>query len=816
MSRRPFVALLIVVVLVPGALLVHGLTAGPASPTAATAGQGTADPGRGSAVGARAEVPSPPAHVDPSLKADGGTVVDPRLIYQSEPAPMGVADFGVGADGAGYRYNTTAFLGNFSWQDLSFQATSVYPPTQTAVSVQLNVVLVFEVDGTNYSYWVQDVAFFNTTTLYVEFEDNVWNLSSSAECLANSAVSGNGTVLLFKAGSCIGYYAYPAQFQAGNDRQMSRPGSFSLLLRSYRATDGAPEVSVGYADGATPGFVTYDNIQWPWATGLSSDANFVVDGEQYTPALIFYDAELDVVGPGDGSSSAALSPTSTSTGLYYWNGHNFQAPRAVWNFGSDTAETSSNLASSWAPTEAAARGGSPVLVQQNGSGAGSALGEAYNQSSIGYLNLSAASVASGTLAVGANDWSFQGGLANLTLAPGTYGVWVNSSSGSVPFGNCTIVAGAVTDVVLGTGCSATVSEPAATPSVVDLGENVSFTTSLESSGSGTDTYSWSVTPSGLGCAASTGPQLNCSPTAAGTYNVSVSVRDSQGATTTSPALRFVVHPDPTVALTGTRGEVDVGQETTLTATPSGGSGTFSYLWTGLPAGCAGGAGPTVDCSPTLSGAADVVVDATDSAGLSASASFEVTVYDEPSAPVVSVSPGTVLEGSTATLQVSVGGGRAPYAYTYNGLPSGCLSVDGPELNCTPSASGTFGIVVTVTDADGVSVNTTAELTVTPKFLGLPASEGYAVLALGIGALVASAIVVAALLHRRRPRSLPAPPPPVAGGFVGGVPPGVSAPSAPRCPYCGTGVPAGAIYCGGCGRPLAGPAGAGGPYGRGPA
>jgi thermopsin len=717
---------------------------------------------------------------------------------------MGIADFGVGVDDEPYRYETTAFLGNFSWQGLNFRATSGAPSSDTNISIQLNAVLVFTVGDQNYSYWVQDVAFVNTATLEVFFEDNVWNLTTSAECLADSAVSGNGTVLIFEHDSCVGYYAYNAEYQAGNDRIMGEPGSFSLLLRSYGAADGAPEVSVGYWDGATTDFVTYDNVQWPWATDASDD-NFVVDGEQYTPANIFYDAELVVAGPGDASSSEAFSPTNVSTGLFLWNGHNFQAPRAVWNFGSDTAETSSDLVSGWTPIYSVGRGGTPVTVQQYGTGPALQLGEAYNQSEVGALNLSAAGVTSGTVAVGPTDWNFQGGQANLTLDPGSYTVWVNSSGGSDDLGSCDIAPGVTTYVVLGTGCSATVSEPEASPSSVDFGQNVSFTTTLESAGSGSDSYSWNVSPSGLGCGSSTGVELNCSPTAPGVYNVSVTVRDSEGTIMTSPTLRFAIHPDPTLSLAASRTEVDVGQETILNAAPLGGTGVFRYLWGGLPAGCTGGSGPTIDCFPTLSAVAQIEVNATDSAGLWARASLEVTVYPAPSAPIVTVSPAAVLQGSTATIEVDIGGGRAPYLYGYTGLPSGCLNVDTPELNCTPTAAGTFGVVVQVTDADGVSVNSTVELTVTPVFLGLPAAEGYAVLALGVAVAVAVAVVVAAALVRRHPRSSVHPPPP-AGPSSSRGDAGSGLAAGPTCWGCGSSMPPGALYCGGCGRPLAPPSG----------
>ena len=746
---------------------------------------------------ARSTGPPPlvPARFLSARERPSASVVDPYTFYAAQPAPMGIADFGVGVNDAAYRYNSSEFLANFSWQSLSFRGSS-----GTQFTVQLNVVLVFATNTTAYVYWVQDVAWFDSASLTLSFEDNIWNFSTVSGCLSSSAVSGNGSVWPYRQPSCQGYYAASSTDQPGADRTMPTPGNFSLLLRSYRDASGAPGVAFEYWDGASRSFVTFDNVVWPWATKIASDENFVVDGTQYAPSGGFYDAEATIGGPGGGLSTQAQDLTRTELRLLEWNGHNFQAPRATWNFGSDTGETVGELQSVWSPAAVADANGTPLLVQANGTAQGTGLDQAYNQSSVGYLNLSAAAVGNGTVVVGTTGWPFVGGAANITLTPGSYTVWLNSTAGADDLGQCTIAAGATTAVNASIGCSPTASEPTASSVDLDVGQSTTVRTDLLSPGSGNDTFSWRVTPNGLGCVARTNVSLECTPTSTGIYALVVTVTDSEGQSMSTSALVVVVNSDPTVSLTVSHPDLDIGQETVLQAAASGGTGSYSYTWSSLPGGCTAAPVATVSCAPTTGGSSYVEVAMTDSAGWVASVQQLVTVYSDPSIAGIVVTPNPVVEGSTAQLAVTVSGGRAPMNFTYVGLPSGCSSEDLAVLNCTPHHLGTYSVQVVVTDADGYRSNSTATFTVDAEVLGLPLGEGYLLLdgtILGTAVAIAAAVVVArGRLSRSKGPTGTAPrhgPRPSSTSPWSAVP--------PLCHHCGTVPPPGSLYCGACGRVL---------------
>jgi hypothetical protein len=615
---------------------------------------------------------------------------------------MGIGDFGIGHGGSAYTYNTTEFLGNFSWNSVYF-----YGGTSPDISVQLNVVLSFIQSGVTYAYWIQDVAFLVTGppgfAPELSFENNIWNLTVANHCLSNSAVSGaNGTVYPVPGGSsCEGYYAASSTNQPGAYRQMPSPGDLSLLVRSYYAPNGTPEVAFEYWDGVTSWFVTYDNVVWPWATHITSDRNFVVDGNEYAPSGNFYDAELTIGGPGGGTTTAAKNLTLTGMELLYWNGFNFEAPQSAWNFGGNTQETTSNIQSIWN----SATLGIPVTTQLNGTTLDATPSHVYDQTQVGYLDIPSTGVADGTVAVGSEDWQFVGGQAYLTLDPGLYPTWINSTGSAHDLGLCAITAGTTLTVSSTTGCTPIVSKPVGSPPGLDLGQSTVITASVVDSGSGGDTFAWSVSPVGLGCASSSNDSLPCHPTAPGTYEVNVTIRDSLGRSFSSPDLSFVVDVDPIVGTpVPSRATVETGALVSFSAATTGGAPPFNFAWSGLPGPCTRVNSSDPTCRPVFVGNYSVSVIATDANSFSATSG--VIEFPVTQGPTISVSSdrrsSSVDAGQGFSLTATAANGSGGYTYQWTGIPGGCSSpyASNASLSCDANTSGTYFITATVTDSNG--------------------------------------------------------------------------------------------------------------------
>jgi hypothetical protein len=400
--------------------------------------------------------PTAMPHLNPRTQA-----VDPTAFYTGEPAPMGIADFGVDSSGNGYSYTTNEFLGI-----VSIDSISVYNAANTGYESQLtfqeNIVFDFTVGGTEYQYWIQDVVFLDTSDNQTSFENNIWNMTSST--MDSGTVTGNGSV-------------YGGQFYAetantpGSGATLVYPTAIELLVVES-VVNNKPSVAFEYRDGGA--WETYDNVVFPFGLGATNVA-FSVDGTQYDPIGLFNDAELILGGPGGGSEAIAQEMNVTLQ-LQYYNGHNFQAIRNAYNFGSDTGETITNVTSTRASSPDNASLG--VHVGIGNSALALAYGSAY--ASVVQIN---APVSGGSLAVGSSPLvAFSGSSFNVTLAPGTFEFDVYNATGAIAGVSATVP----------TGGSATVTIPAGTAYPLQFTE-----TGL------TTNHSWSIQVGSLALATQT-------------------------------------------------------------------------------------------------------------------------------------------------------------------------------------------------------------------------------------------------------------------------------------------------------------------------
>ena len=401
----------------------HAAVPRPAAPGAAPAPVGHPAP--------TAFIPRHPHHVPSPYTSQ--LAVNPMAFYTAQPAPMGIADFGVDHNGNGHRYTTDAFFGQTSIHDLSVDLGG-----STQLTIQLNVVLEFSVGGASYQYWIQDVAWVDTSVNQSSFENNIWNFTSNASGLDSNSVSGNGSVY-----SGVFYAVYSTG--PGTGAILTYPANIGLLAVA-KVLNGTPEVVFEYQNGY--GMQTYDNVLFPFAKGAQG-VNFIVDGTQYNPYGLYDDAELILGGPGGGSQTAATAANLTMS-LAYDNGHNFQAVPQAYNFGSDTAEGISGVG-----THRAAPGANGTLADNVTVGS-SALALLYDRSYSSYVNISTP-FTSGNLSIGGKGLTaFQGNPINVTIAPGTYAFDIYNASGRVGTKNATITAGSYTALSITAGYLSTV------------------------------------------------------------------------------------------------------------------------------------------------------------------------------------------------------------------------------------------------------------------------------------------------------------------------------------------------------------------------
>ena len=274
---------------------------------------------------------------------------------------------------------------------------------------------------------------------------------------------------------------------------------------------------------------------------------------------------------------------------------------------------------------------------------------------------------------------------------------------SIEFGttvgvNLTITAS--TTLVLTSTLAATAG---ASPTTTEVGQPVSFQGSA-TLGVSPYRFLWTF---GDG-STSTLPDPTHAYSSPGPYGVTLSVTDSLGSTA-STNLTVTVVPGLTAgAVTAFPGLLEVGQETHLSVPVSGGAGPFTYVWGGLPSGCASQDAGSLNCTPAAPGPYVLTVSVEDALGAIVQGRSATISVAPALGPVgLSASGSQWVSGEPYTFGASVTGGLAPYTYLWAGLPSGCSAADTPYLTCTaPAGPGYYNVSVTVTDALGVTSRST--------------------------------------------------------------------------------------------------------------
>jgi PKD repeat protein len=186
----------------------------------------------------------------------------------------------------------------------------------------------------------------------------------------------------------------------------------------------------------------------------------------------------------------------------------------------------------------------------------------------------------------------------------------------------------------------------------------------------------------------------------------VTVTDSNSyATTATSQLVFVVDSAVSVAApSASTASVDAGQDVTFTAAPSGGTGSYAYVWSSLPTGCAGNT-ISISCEPTTPGTFSVSVAVTDTnGGTATSSTLSFTVDSDLSAGAPTADHASVDVGQTVLFNVTTLGGSGSLVYAWTGLPTGCSASSVASISCMPTGAGTFSVSVTVVDSNGYHVS----------------------------------------------------------------------------------------------------------------
>lgn len=307
-------------------------------------------------------------------------------FYVAQPAPLGVTDFGLGKQT--YSYNVTHLMG-----EVTFNAPpNVTDPASTGViepagqsqgyvgstyefGIQLNTVATnISIPGSDEGFfWTQNVVNWNDTGIH--FVDDTFNLTSATQnpyyiapgtILSGCGLNATGvdTVLYVYGGvfQCVGgtipvsAASYPVTIQLYNNASVNAQGETSVSYGYHIWEAGTGQLYTGISDR-----ITFDN---PSAPSMPANTpGFSIDGFNASPAGLFRDAEIDLVGDIGGDNSVFRAMDATIQ-LEYTNQSSggWQSVPSAYNFGGDTGETSTGIAEYWTAAHVAVAHQGPAML----------------------------------------------------------------------------------------------------------------------------------------------------------------------------------------------------------------------------------------------------------------------------------------------------------------------------------------------------------------------------------------------------------------------------------------------------------------------
>jgi PKD repeat protein len=273
------------------------------------------------------------------------------------------------------------------------------------------------------------------------------------------------------------------------------------------------------------------------------------------------------------------------------------------------------------------------------------------------------------------------------------------------------------------------------------------------------TYSWSFGDGGT----STAPDPSHTFVSQGSYLVELEVVDSAHDEAVSYLNETVTQGGTPLAigLEAVPPSLEVGNSSIITATPTGGHGTYTVTWPGKPAWCAAVTVLSLNCTPVAVGNFTLEVSVTDATGTTATNSVTLIVTSNrsiaPLALTIAVQPGNMTVGSPFLLTAVPSGGQPPYVISWPGLPDWCSEISSTTIKCVPPAQGDYTFTADVMDSAGKTATASVGFIAScgvgqcpvrqqqSTFLGLPGNDGYILIA----ALVAAVVVIALVAYRSR-------------------------------------------------------------------
>lgn len=197
-----------------------------------------------------------------------------------------------------------------------------------------------------------------------------------------------------------------------------------------------------------------------------------------------------------------------------------------------------------------------------------------------------------------------------------------------------------------------------------------------------------------------------------TTSVSIGALVADRVVTTGTGRVRIGSPIPTITVE----PIELAPAQVGTAYPSvemiadGGTGPYSWTATGLPTGFSMTSGGILSGTPTAATTATITFTVIDATGQAVVATRSLTIK-----PAVAISTASLPNGQVslayASTTVAGTGGTSPYTFSATGLPTGLSMSSAGVITGTPTAAGSYSVVVTITDSIYATATRTFAVTI---------------------------------------------------------------------------------------------------------
>lgn len=293
------------------------------------------------------------------------------LYGGNNPAPIGLADFGLSADPNGNGsvvpsiLNTPSVLATFAPNATGIQPLYPFSSTPDGYGVQLNSVTtsINLFGNATYSFWTQNVVEYLAQSHELILVTNVWNFSGPS--LSSNAIYAHGPYGQ-QVGTTFYYSEYPIL------TGVTYPFSIDLWMNnSLVGGRNAVNFTVALNESGTTSVFPYDYVVFNSTANTSGPvaaSQYTANGYQYNAFGLTDDFEVILGGPGGGSQANLYAADANFT-LQYWNttSSSYQAVPSAFSYGGETGETVTGAYVGWQNASDGApygvvRTGPPMLV----------------------------------------------------------------------------------------------------------------------------------------------------------------------------------------------------------------------------------------------------------------------------------------------------------------------------------------------------------------------------------------------------------------------------------------------------------------------